>query len=317
MNEQILLEKLRKLESKYEASGQNLESYLDGLYEADFLNYWDYIHIDTLLSLQTKRTTLPDEEIFIIYHQVTELYFRLILVELEQICKSPEMEIHFLETRLSRVNRYFDILVHSFTVMSEGMDAAQFMKFRMALLPASGFQSVQYRLIELSCTSVDNLLDQGHRSRIAGDSIEEKMPFLYWRSGSTDAVSGKKTLTLTRFEEKYDITLLDFANRHKDLNLYDRFRNLDWNLDVNQPIRLLLRQLDNNANIAWRMAHIHAASKYLKKPDSAVNATGGTDWQRYLPPRFQKLVFFPFLWSPEELANWGKPGEFNSTVKPF
>ena len=82
MNEQILLEKLRKLESKYEASGQNLESYLDGLYEADFLNYWDYIHIDTLLSLQTKRTTLPDEEIFIIYHQVTELYFRLILVEL-------------------------------------------------------------------------------------------------------------------------------------------------------------------------------------------------------------------------------------------
>jgi len=65
------------------------------------------------------------------------------------------------------------------------------------------------------------------------------------------------------------------------------------------------------------MAHIHAASKYLKKPDAAVNATGGTNWQRYLPPRFQKLVFFPFLWSPEELANWGKPGEFKSTVKPF
>ncbi len=317
MNENILLEKLRRLESKYEASGQNLESYLDGLYEADFLNYWDYIHIDTLLSLQTKRTTLPDEEIFIIYHQITELYFRLILVELEQICKSPDMEIHFLETRLSRVNRYFNILVHSFGVMSEGMDAAQFMQFRMALLPASGFQSVQYRLIELTCTSVDNLLDHGHRSRIAEGSIEEKMPFLYWRSGSTDANTGKKTLTLTRFEEKYDITLLDFANRHKDLNLFERFRDLDWNLDVNQPIRLLLRQLDNNANIAWRMAHLHAASRYLKKPDAAVEATGGTNWQRYLPPRFQKVVFFPFLWSSEELANWGKPGEFNSTVKPF
>ena len=91
MNTKVLLEKLKKLEEKYEINGQNLESYLDGLYEADFLNYWDYIHLDTLLSLQTRRTGFPDEEIFIVFHQVSELYFRLILLELGQICHSEEM----------------------------------------------------------------------------------------------------------------------------------------------------------------------------------------------------------------------------------
>ena len=66
--------------------GQDLSSYLDGLLQSDYLTYWDYIHLDTLLSLQTPKTAFPDEKIFILYHQITELYFRLILNEIEQIC---------------------------------------------------------------------------------------------------------------------------------------------------------------------------------------------------------------------------------------
>ena len=49
------------------------------------MSYWDYIHLDTLLTLQTPKTDFPDENIFIIYHQITELYFKLIINELEQI----------------------------------------------------------------------------------------------------------------------------------------------------------------------------------------------------------------------------------------
>jgi tryptophan 2,3-dioxygenase len=49
-----------------------------------------------------------------------------------------------------------------------------------------------------------------------------------------------------------------------------------------------------------------SASRYLTKHDSALPSTGGTNWQRYLPPHFQKVVFFPSLWSTEELENWGK-----------
>ncbi|HEY8937469.1 MAG TPA: tryptophan 2,3-dioxygenase family protein, partial [Cyclobacteriaceae bacterium] len=81
----VLLEQLKKLQSKYDVMGQDISSYLDGLLYADYLTYWDYIHLDTLLSLQNPKTSFPDEKIFIIYHQITELYFKLILLEIEQI----------------------------------------------------------------------------------------------------------------------------------------------------------------------------------------------------------------------------------------
>src|SRR5882757_9380401 len=78
-------DRLKRLQEKYEAMGQDMASYLDGLLYADFLTYWDYIHLDTLLSLQSPKTPFPDEEIFIMYHQITELYFKLVLHECKQI----------------------------------------------------------------------------------------------------------------------------------------------------------------------------------------------------------------------------------------
>jgi len=80
-----ITERLDLLQQKYEAMGQDMASYLDGLLYADFLTYWDYIHLDTLLSLQSPKTPFPDEEIFIMYHQITELYFKLTLHECKQI----------------------------------------------------------------------------------------------------------------------------------------------------------------------------------------------------------------------------------------
>jgi tryptophan 2,3-dioxygenase len=44
----------------------------------------------------------------------------------------------------------------------------------------------------------------------------------------------------------------------------------------------------------------------LARQDKDVAATGGTNWQKYLPPRFQKRIFYPTLWSAEEQENWGK-----------
>ena len=104
MNNEQLIEQLKLLETKYQETGQDLSSYLSGLYETDYLNYWDYIHLDTLLTLQNKRTTLPDEEIFIMYHQITELYFKLILLEMKQLAYSEMVDPTFFETRLNRIN---------------------------------------------------------------------------------------------------------------------------------------------------------------------------------------------------------------------
>ena len=90
---------INKLEEKYKNSGQDLSSYLDGLLYQRYLTYWDYIHLDTLLSLQVPRTHFPDEEIFIMYHQITELYFKLILHEQKQIVEDKSQDLGFLSKR--------------------------------------------------------------------------------------------------------------------------------------------------------------------------------------------------------------------------
>ena len=63
-------DKIEKLDSKYASMGQDLPAYLDGLLYANPLHYWDYAYVDTLLSLQHPKTDFPDEQIFIIYHQI-------------------------------------------------------------------------------------------------------------------------------------------------------------------------------------------------------------------------------------------------------
>src|ERR1043165_10161902 len=98
-----IIERIKLLDEKYQAMGQDLSSYLDGLLYADYLTYWDYIHLDTLLSLQNPKTKIPDEEIFIMYHQVTELYFNLILWEIEQIAYNEHLTESFILDRLKRI----------------------------------------------------------------------------------------------------------------------------------------------------------------------------------------------------------------------
>jgi tryptophan 2,3-dioxygenase len=51
------------------------------------------------------------------------------------------------------------------------------------------------------------------------------------------------------------------------------------------------------------MAHYNAANKYLG--DGDIEATGGSNWQKYMHPRYQKRIFFPELWSQNEIENWG------------
>ena len=92
---QDILDRIQKLKEKYDNMGQDLVSYLDGLLYSEYLTYWDYIHLDTLLSLQNPRTAFPDEKIFIMYHQVTELYFKMILSECEQMCAKEDITEKF------------------------------------------------------------------------------------------------------------------------------------------------------------------------------------------------------------------------------
>lgn len=301
----VLVEQLKKLQAKYDAMGQDLSSYLDGLLYADYLTYWDYIHLDTLLSLQNPKTHFPDEKIFILYHQITELYFQLILHELEQITTQAAPTLTFFSDRLDRVIRYFRHLEDSFDVMVKGMEREQFLKFRMALLPASGFQSAQYRLIEIYCTDMIQLVNQIDRPLVQQADIQSMLDKLYWRSGATELATGKKTLTLQQFEKKYMKLFFEKGEALKTTNIRQLYSR-HFASNASQELKEKLRTLDTYANVLWPLAHLKSASHYLHKDPEDIKATGGTNWQKYLPPRFQKIIFFPELWSQQEQAEWGK-----------
>jgi tryptophan 2,3-dioxygenase len=302
-----ILAQLAALSSKFEASGQNLSSYLDGLLHAKYLNYSDYIQLETLLSLQRPRTNEPDEFIFIIYHQITELYFKLINWELKQISTKKNISADFLLEKVSRLNRYCENLIFSYDIMLKGMDEAQFLKFRMSLLPASGFQSFQFRLIEIYSTDLIQLVSHDlPKDLLANASLEQVFEQLYWKKGAQELATGKKTLTLLQFEEKYTRKLLRNAHQFFDKNLNQVVLKMKSQNLLNNDLIQALKDYDINLNVRWSQMHFKSASKFLSKKPVNIEATGGTNWHKYLPPRFQKKVFFPSLWTSEEIENWGK-----------
>ncbi|MDA9555415.1 tryptophan 2,3-dioxygenase family protein [Pelobium sp.] len=299
-------DKLVKLQQKYEAMGQDMASYLDGLLYADYLTYWDYIHLDTLLSLQTPKTPFPDEEIFIMYHQITELYFKLVLHECKQVAEHQNLDSSFFNTRLKRMINYFEALTQSFSIMVEGMDKEQFLQFRMSLLPASGFQSGQYRMIEIYATDFIRLVAKDQREAMANKTLAEQYEYIYWKFGATELSTGKQTLTLKQFERKYSEQFLALAALVKQNNLWQCYLKLkSKGEDVTESTHLLKR-LDVLVNVNWPLAHYKSAVRYLNREPEEIKATGGTNWQKYLPPRFQKRIFYPQLWSTQEQEEWGK-----------
>src|SRR5690606_26168464 len=128
---------LEQLQEKYAPLGQDLNTHLEGLLHSKPITYWDYIQTDALLNLQIQRTDQPDEMVFIMYHQINELLFKMILWEIEQIVDNASLTASFFATHLGRISRYFDVLSSSFSVMGDGMEAEQYMKFRNTLTPAS------------------------------------------------------------------------------------------------------------------------------------------------------------------------------------
>ncbi len=303
-----VLERLKQLQDKYAAMGQDLTSYLDGLLHADFPTYWDYINLDTLLSLQQPVTPFPDEQIFVVYHQITELYFKLSLLEIEQIHAETNLDAATFLERVNRVNRYFENLVRSFDIMVHGLDHEQFLKFRMSLLPSSGFQSVQYRLIEIACTSLDRLVHRELRDEHADytfDQVDSLFDVLYWRRGASELASGEPTLTLKQFEKKYREHIVQFGEERYYTNLRRKWLSLDPEHQTDK-LKDALRTLDELVNVHWPLSHYRSAVRHLQKDPIDIAATGGTNWQQYLPPRFQTLLFFPELWTEQEQAEWGK-----------
>lgn len=298
---------LEALEQKFDAINQKTDTHLEGLLWSKPITYWDYIQTDVLLNLQTQRTVLPDEMVFIMYHQVNELLFKMILWEINQLCHTEKPQTVFFTEKLRRISRYFDMLTTSFDIMGDGMEVEQYMKFRNTLTPASGFQSAQYRLIEFSSTDLINLIDYRFRA-----SIDRNTPYshafehLYWQAAGKDYETGEKSFLILEFERKYREEFLRYMEEYNTINIWQKFKQLPDEDQKNTELIKAMRHYDHTVNITWVMGHLNAARKYIDSGKGSGEATGGSDWKKYMHPKYQRRIFFPELWSQEELKNWGE-----------
>jgi tryptophan 2,3-dioxygenase len=293
---------ISRIEDKYKAIDQNPDVHLEGLVWANPITYWDYILPDALLGLQVQRTNQPDEMVFIMYHQINELLFKMILWEINQVSNSAEVSAPFFTEKLRRISRYFDMLSSSFSIMGDGMEKEQYMKFRNTLTPASGFQSAQYRLIEIASTELINLIDYRFRATIDRNTpYEHAFEHMYWQAAGKDHATGKKNTLLVNFEKRYKTELITKMQDYNTTNLWTKFKQLPDAVKNDAELIKAMRHYDYTVNVTWVMAHYNAAGKYLGNAE----ATGGSDWRKYMHPKYQRRIFFPELWSKEELENWG------------
>lgn len=284
---------LEQIVRKYEGLGENPETYLKGLLQAKPINYWDYIEVDALHNLQHTRTDFKDEKIFIMYHQVTELICGMMLHELEQLVHEDLEERIWIE-KLERLNRYTDMLVTSFDVMRYGMDYDDYNTFRMTLAPASGFQSVSFRYIELYCTELKNLINEEGRKRLPSQpTTKDYFDNIYWKDAGLNRKTGEKTLTLRLFEEKYEEKLIELANNVKGRTLAEKFEQFS---NPSQALIEKMQTFDQLYNVKWPIVHLESAAFYLDKKGEQKAATGGSEWKKYLHPKYQQRRFFPNIW---------------------
>lgn len=303
---------MEEIHEKYLSLGEKPETYLKGLLHAKPLNYWDYIETETLLSLQKPRTNFEDEEVFIIYHQVTELMLKLMLHEIKQVTQQEHLSEAFLISKMKRINRYTEMLITSFDIMRSGMDYDDYNTFRSSLAPASGFQSVQFRHVELYCTPVINLVNEKGRTYLPKNpTVEALFENLYWKDAGRNRTTGEKTLTLRNFEDKYLDQLIALAKKTSGHTLEEKYLQLQ---NPSEEVTSLMKQFDYLYNVEWPLVHLNTAKHYLDAKGENQAATGGSEWKKYLHPEFQQRRFFPTLWTTEKITSWQKSEISNSTV---
>ena len=128
---------------------------------------------------------------------------------------------------------------------------------------------------------------------------------MYWQAVGVDHATGKKNKLMLNFEDKYKKELIEWMKEYNTVNLWTKFKELPEAYQKDVSLVNAMRHYDHTVNIDWVMHHYDAAAKYLDSGDVNVEATGGSDWHKYMHPRYQRRIFFPELWSETELENWG------------
>ncbi len=253
-------------------------------------SYGDYLHLDPLLRAQRPLSQHHDEMLFIIMHQVSELWMKLCIHELRAAIKHVRGDdLGPAFKMLARVSRVQIQLAQSWDVLST-MTPADYSAFREALGKSSGFQSYQYRTLEYLIGNKNPALIEVHR----------KAPELY--ANLRDALHSPslydeslRLLARRGFAIPSEYLERDWSEPYKEntavleawLTVY---RNVEEHWDLYELAEKLV-DLDQRFQL-WRFAHLKTVERIIGHK----RGTGGTSGVGYLA-KAMELRFFPELWS--------------------
>ena len=271
---------------------------------ASQLTYSDYLRVSELTRLQHPQSAPPhhDELLFIIIHQTYELWFKLLLHELDAVVANLRAaadnpgsrdEVYEAARLLRRCTEVARVLVEQFTIL-ETMLPTHFLAFRGLLRPASGFQSEQFREIEFLCGLKDETLLRLHEPtpemhaalerRLHEPSLRDVFFAALAALGTLPQV-GTEATEAERFQARAQAILVLYR---------DERGHRDW-IDVCER----LTEFDELL-VSWRLRHIQMVERTV----GMRTGTGGSSGVSYLKGTLDKK-FFPELWEARSLMSEG------------
>jgi len=254
------------------------------------MSYGDYLHLDAILSAQAPLSPDHNEMLFIVQHQTSELWMKLMLHELSAaVAHVAADELPAAFKMLARVSKIMEQLVHAWDVLAT-MTPPEYSAIRPYLSASSGFQSAQYRRIEfmLGNKNATMLKPHAHRPDLLADvqaafespSLYDESLRLLARRGIAvpdDQTTRDWRLPRAANEGVKDAWLAVYRDPARHWDLYQLGEEL---VDLEDAFRL------------WRFRHVTTVERVI----GFKRGTGGTEGVGYLR-KMLDVVLFPELWS--------------------
>jgi tryptophan 2,3-dioxygenase len=253
------------------------------------MSYGDYLHLDTLFQAQHPLSGTHDEMLFIIQHQTSELWMKLLLHELHAAMdriRADDLAPAF--KMLTRVNRIMEQLVSAWTVLTT-MTPPEFSAMRGSLGKSSGFQSAQYRCIEFALGNKNAAMLKPHRHRPELLALVEKA----WRAPSLYdealRLMARRGLAVPETHTNRDWTRPYEADDAVEAAWLVVYRDPEAHWDLYQ-LGEKLADLEDAFRL-WRFRHVTTVERVI----GFKRGTGGTGGVTYLR-KMLDVVLFPEIW---------------------
>jgi tryptophan 2,3-dioxygenase len=254
------------------------------------MSYGDYLQLDAILSAQNPRSPDHNEMLFIVQHQTSELWMKLMLHELKAAIHhiaSDELGTAF--KMLARVSKIMEQLVHAWDVLAT-MTPPEYSAIRPYLASSSGFQSYQYRCIEFSLGNKNAAMLQPHAHRpdlLAQVQAAYEAPSLY---DEALRLLARRGIAVPQSHTERDWTQPYAASEEVEAAWLQVYRNPSTQWDLYQ-LGEELTDLEDAFRL-WRFRHVTTVERVI----GFKRGTGGTGGVSYLR-KMLDVVLFPEIWT--------------------